>query len=175
MQNPGDRKAVLIFSSAAALIGGLCCLTPIVLVLLGLASVSVAASLGNVFYGDYKWLFRASGLLFLSVALIVYFRRQGICTLDEAKRQRDRLVNISMIVLVMSIGAYILWTYVILHYWGIAAGLPWAQYDEIWAIPTSAVVIAVAALLLLRPSMRRSEAAEAIPKADPSGRVIYQK
>lgn len=44
----GDRKGVLLISALAGLIGGLCCVTPVVLVLLGLASISVAADLGNV-------------------------------------------------------------------------------------------------------------------------------
>lgn len=47
-----DGKGVVIISALAGLIGGLCCLTPVVRVLLGLASVSVAADLGNILYGE---------------------------------------------------------------------------------------------------------------------------
>ncbi len=75
-----DSRAVLIFSSLAALVGGLCCLTPIVLVLFGLASVPAAAGLGNMLYGDYRWLFRIAALIFLGIGLLVYFRKKGICT-----------------------------------------------------------------------------------------------
>jgi len=142
-----DRKAIFILSSAAGIIGGLCCLTPIVLVLFGLASVSAAASLGNVLYGDYRWLFRILALIFVGIGLAVYFRRLGICTLDAAKRERNRLINVSLLVLLVTLGAYIFWTYVVLHYWGIAAGLPWAQYDESWAIPIATVVFAVVAVV----------------------------
>ena len=46
-----------------------------------------------------------------------------------------------------SLAVYIFWTYVVLHYLGIAAGLPWGQYDESWAIPTSAVLFALVAFL----------------------------
>ncbi len=142
-----DRKAIFILSSAAGIIGGLCCLTPIVLVLFGLASVSAAASLGNMLYGDYRWLFRILALIFVGIGLAVYFRRLGICTLDAVKRERNRLINVSLLALLVTLGAYIFWTYVVLHYWGIAAGLPWAQYDESWAIPSAAVVFAVAAVV----------------------------
>ena len=49
-----DQKGILLFSMAAGIIGGLCCLTPIVLVLLGLATVAAAADLGNLLYGEYR-------------------------------------------------------------------------------------------------------------------------
>jgi hypothetical protein len=45
------------------------------------------------------------------------------------------------------VGIYIFWTYIAVHYWGIAVGLPWAQYDEGWALPVSGGVLAAAAML----------------------------
>jgi hypothetical protein len=151
---PSDGKAIWLLSGIGGLIGGLCCLTPIVMVLFGLAGVSAAASLGNVLYGDYHWAFRVVALVCLSIGLVIYFRKRGICTLDEARRQRNRILNVSILAVFTATGIYIFWTYVVLHYWGIAAGLPWAQYDETWAIPTGAVllVLAAAASLLLRRS-----------------------
>ena len=151
-----ERKALWILSSAGGILGGLCCLTPIVMVMFGLASVSAATSLGNALYGDYKWLFRAIAALFLIASVVVYYRRRGICTLDDARRQRNRLINAALLVVFVSVGVYVLWTYVILHYWGIVAGLPWAQWDETWAIPTSGVILALAVLLTFL--FRRSRA-----------------
>jgi len=142
-----DRKGIFVLSGLAALVGGLCCLTPVVLVLLGLASISVAASLGNVLYGDYHWEFRLAALAFLALALIVYFRRRGICTLDQARRQRHRIINTSLVVLIFAAGIYIFWTYVAVHWFGIWAGLPWRQYDESWAVPLSAAVLCAAVIL----------------------------
>jgi hypothetical protein len=142
-----DRKGIFLISGLAALIGGLCCLTPVVLVLVGLASISAAAGLGNMLYGDYKWVFRLTALGFLALALWVYFRRKGICTLDQARRQRTRVINTSLVVLIFAVGMYIFWTYIAVHYLGIAAGLPWAQYDESWAVPLSAAVLGVAVAL----------------------------
>ena len=144
-----NRKGVFLLSGLAALIGGLCCMTPVVLVLLGLASLSVAADLGNVLYGEYRWAFRLAALVFLALTLWVYFRKRGICTLDQARRERNRIINTSLVVLVAAIGMYIFWTYLAVHYWGIAVGLPWAQYDESWALPASVVVLAVAVILYL--------------------------
>ena len=142
-----DRKGIFLMSGLAAVIGGLCCLTPVVLVLLGLASLSVAADLGNVLYGEWRWAFRAAALGFLGLTLWVYFRRRGICTLDQARRQRNRIVNTTLVVVIAATGMYILWTYLAVHYLGIAAGLPWTQYDESWALPASAAVLAAAVLL----------------------------
>ncbi len=150
-----DRQALWSLSTTAAIIAGLCCLTPIVILMLGIAGVAAAASLGNVLYGEYRWAFRGVALLCLFIGLVIYFRRRGICTLEEARRQRQRLINAGLLVVFTAIGVYILWTYVILHYWGIAAGLPWAQYDEKWAIPTSIVLLALAVLATF--GLRRSK------------------
>ncbi len=83
-----DRKGIFLISGVAAVIGGLCCVTPVVLVLAGLASISVAAGLGNVLYGEYRWAFRLAALGFTVLALWFYFRRRGICTLDQGRRDR---------------------------------------------------------------------------------------
>jgi hypothetical protein len=142
-----DKKGVLVISLLTGVIGGLCCVTPVVLVLLGLATVTVAADIGNVLYGQWRWAFRLGALAFLVLALVIYFRKKGICSLDQAKRQRNRILNVSLLVLTIATTVYLLWTYVIIHYWGIAAGLPWAQYDESWAVPVAGAVFAVGGIV----------------------------
>ena len=84
-QGRSYHKGILVLSGLAALVGGLCSLTPVVLIPLSLASIPVATSLGNVLYGDYQWKFRLAALAFLPPALMVYFRRRGICSLDQAR------------------------------------------------------------------------------------------
>ncbi|MBI1982795.1 MAG: hypothetical protein HYS61_01185 [Acidobacteria bacterium] len=168
-QTGSDRSGVILISALAGLIGGLCCMTPIVLVLLGLASITVAADLGNVLYGDYRWIFRLVALAFMALALGFYFRGKGICTLDQARRERNRIINTSFVVLIFAVGIYIFWTYIAVHYWGIAVGLPWAQYDESWALPVSAIVLGCALVLyfiLFRVS-RKSEKPESEKSAAP--------
>ncbi len=165
-----DRKGIFLISTLAGVIAGLCCLSPVILVLLGLASISTATSLGDMLYGDYRLYFRLGGLLFLALALVFYFRRRGVCTLSDARRQRNRIVNTSLLVLIFSVGIYIFWTYVAVQHWGIMVGLPWAQYDESWALPTSVVVLAIGVLLYWRsfhrisrrPKPNSSKAAEKI-------------
>ncbi len=142
-----DRKGIFLISGFAALIGGLCCVTPVVLVLLGLSTLAFANSLGNVLYGEYRWAFRVAALVFLALTLWVYFRKRGICTLEQARRERNRIINTTLVVLLFAIGMYIFWTYFAVHWWGIRMGLPWKQYDESWALPASGGVLGVAALL----------------------------
>jgi hypothetical protein len=69
------KKLIAIISSSVAF-ASLCCLSSVVIVALGLGSVSFAASLADSFYGDYKWYFRVFGLLCLSSGLIYYFRSE---------------------------------------------------------------------------------------------------
>ncbi len=166
-----DRKGIFLISGLAALIGGLCCLTPVVLVLVGLASLSVAADMGNVLYGDYRWLFRIAALTFMGLALWFYFRRKGICTLDQARRERNRIINTTLVVLIFAVGIYIFWTYIAVHYFGIAAGLPWKQYDESWAVPASAGVLAIAGILyvIFFRGSRKVQAGASL-KPTPTGR-----
>ncbi|MEZ5351085.1 MAG: hypothetical protein R2762_00480 [Bryobacteraceae bacterium] len=146
-ERQSSDRGLLLLSSLSGLLGGLCCLTPIVMVLLGLSSIAAANSLGNWLYGDYKWHFRVAALVFLILAAVVYFRGQGICTLDQAKRQRNRILNTALLALSGALTVYVFWTYVVLHYLGIVVGLPWAQWDESWAIPTSAALAAVTAII----------------------------
>ena len=89
----------------------------------------------------------------------------GICTLDEARRRRNAILNFSVLALILGIGIYIFWTYIILHYWGIAVGLPWSGYDESWATPAAILAFSSALLVYMarRFSARRREAVRSRP------------
>jgi hypothetical protein len=112
-------KSILKITGIPVVIASLCCLTPVVIVLFGLGSVSLAASLADTLYGTYAWVFRIVGLVLLGLSIIWYLRREkGICTLDEAKRRRNEILNIVAIALIVSVVGYILWLYVIVEYAG---------------------------------------------------------
>ncbi|PLX27693.1 hypothetical protein C0583_00435 [Candidatus Parcubacteria bacterium] len=94
----------------------LCCLSPLLLVIFGLSTVSFAASLADELYGDYKWFFRILGLGLLGITLIIYFRKQkGICTLDQAKRRKNEIINFILVSLIVAVLAYIFWLYVVVE------------------------------------------------------------
>ncbi len=117
-------KDLLKISSIPVIVASLCCLTPIIIVLAGLGSVTLASSLADTLYGDYKWVFRIIGLLFLLASLTIYLRRQkGICTFDEVKRRRNEIFNLVATTLAIGIAGYFIFLYVILHYWGVFLGL----------------------------------------------------
>ena len=112
-------KDALKVSGIPVIIASLCCLSPVILVAVGVMSVSFATSLSDIFYGTYKWAFRAIGLLGLAVALLVYFRRTvGICTLDEAKKRRNEIINMVALSVVISVLGYLFFLYVVVEYAG---------------------------------------------------------
>ncbi len=111
-------KEALRVASIPVLIASLCCLSPVILVLLGLSTVGFATSLSDTFYGEYKWYFRLAGLLALGLAYLYYLRRQGICTLDQAKRERNRIVNGVLVTLIAGIVGYVFFLYVVVEYLG---------------------------------------------------------
>ena len=116
-------RDILKITGLPVLFASLCCLTPIILVLFGFSTVAFAASLSNTLYGTYKWVFRGVGILLLIVSLIVYFRKRGICTIDEAQKQRKKIINTILLTFIFAVIAYVFWLYVIVEYVGIFLGL----------------------------------------------------
>ncbi|MCD5384505.1 MAG: hypothetical protein LRZ97_01145 [Candidatus Pacebacteria bacterium] len=95
----------------------LCCLSPVIVVMLGIGTVGFASSLADTLYGDYKWVFRTIGLLVLLISLIMYLRRsKGICTFNQAKKKRNEIINIVVTSLTVAVAGYFFFLYVIVHY-----------------------------------------------------------
>ncbi len=104
---------------APVVFASLCCLSPVILVLLGLSTVSFAGSLADTLYGDYKWVFRSIGLVLLIVSLFLYFHKRGVCTLDQAKRRKNEIINTILIALIAAVAGYFFFLYVVVEYLGI--------------------------------------------------------
>lgn len=65
------------------------------LVLLGLGTVSFAAAVSDILYGEYDWIFLLAGVVLLALSVVSYLRHQkGICTLNDAKQRRNEVINI---------------------------------------------------------------------------------
>lgn len=119
-------REILKISSVPVLLASLCCLSPVILVLLGISTVSFASSLADTLYGEYKWAFRGVGLLALLGSLVYYLRRQkGICTIDDVVRRRNEIINYVALALIAGILGYIFFLYVVVHYVGVWLSL-WA-------------------------------------------------
>lgn len=112
-------KDIFKIASLPVILASLCCLSPIILVMLGLSTVGFAASLTDTFYGEYKWYFRLAGLLALAGAYFVYLRKQGVCTLDQARRQRNKIINQFLLLVITGIVGYLFFLYVVVHYVGV--------------------------------------------------------
>jgi len=97
----------------------LCCLSPLLIFLFGFGSLSFATSLADTFYGEWKWAFRAFGLVLLIIALIIHFRKQGVCSLDQAKRHKNKILNTVLITLFAGALGYAFFLYVVVHYAGV--------------------------------------------------------
>ena len=69
-----------------------CCVSPIVLVLLGVATAAEAVTLGDTLYYDYGWYFRAAGLGIAATAVILFLRGRGVCNVRGAYRYRRMLI-----------------------------------------------------------------------------------
>ncbi len=121
-------KTLWKWISSSAFLASMCCFPSVVLVMFGLASVSTAAALSDTLYwGPFRyWLYLATAI-FLTYGLVRYFRADGICTLDDVKRERQKVINTSLLVVTTTIVVYLIWNYVILEILGIWVGLPWEE------------------------------------------------
>lgn len=123
--------------AGSSIIASMCCIPSIVLVMFGLATVSTGAAISDTLYwgeDGYSWfrpLMLILALIAAIVGLIFYFRNQGICTLDQAKRERRKIINTSILVIIISYLSYLLLNYVILTEIGILLGLPW-ESSRVW-------------------------------------------
>ena len=132
-----DVKSLWRWIGGSAFLASMCCFPSVVLVFFGLASVSSAAALSNDLYwgtngmGWFRPALSAVSVLLVVAGLVMYFRREGICSLDEAKRQRKRIINTSIVVLSLAFVSYIVFNFVILTELGVALDLPW-ESSRLW-------------------------------------------
>ena len=132
-----DVKSLWKWIGGSAFLASMCCFPSVVLVLFGLASVSSAAALSNDLYwgtngtGWFRPLLLILSAGLVALGLVLYFRSDGICSLDEVKRQRKRIINTSLLVFSLSIITYILFNFVILTEIGVALNLPW-ESSRLW-------------------------------------------
>ena len=111
-------KEILSLGGLPIFIASLCCLTPIILVLFGISSVAFAASLTNVLDGQYRWAFVLAGLLTLIISLIFYYRKKGICTIDQAVKHRNEIINKTILILIVTGVGYFIFFDIFLNYVG---------------------------------------------------------
>ena len=110
-ESESTSRSIFVIIGLPALLASMCCIPSIVMVLLGLSTVTAAASLSDQLYwglDGWAWfrptLLGASTILLIS-GLIIYFRNRGICSLDDVVRDRRKINT----VLFASISSYLLY------------------------------------------------------------------
>ena len=71
-----------------------CCVSPVVLVLLGVATAAEAFTLGDTLYYEYGWFFRAAGFAVAAAAVIIYLRGRRACSIRGAYMYRRMLITL---------------------------------------------------------------------------------
>ena len=132
-----DVKSMWRWIGGSAFLASMCCFPSVVLVMFGLASVSSAAALSDdLYWGTNGMAWFRPALVALSAVLVaigrvLYFRNDGICTMDEVRRQRKRIFNTSLVVFTLSTLTYIVFNFIILTELGVALDLPW-ESSRLW-------------------------------------------
>jgi len=128
-----EARSLWKLIGASAFAASLCCVPSVVWVLFAGSSAIVAADQlsTDLYFGIVRWLLYLVALALAGAGLTIHFRREGICTLDDAKRERQRIVNTSLAVITAVIVLYLVWDYIILQLIGIAVGLPWSE-SAVW-------------------------------------------
>ena len=89
--NRSVKRGVLM-GVASGLVAITCCVSPVVLALLGIATAAEAVTLGDTLYYDYGWYFRAAGLAVAALAVVLFLRGRGVCNVRGAYRYRRMLI-----------------------------------------------------------------------------------
>jgi mercuric ion transport protein len=74
-------KKLLYAGGIAGFISSLCCIGPVIIVALGLGSVSTALS-----FGKYSNFFLSLAVLFFAIALIFYLKKKKSCSARDIKK-----------------------------------------------------------------------------------------
>src|SRR5215831_14844939 len=98
-RRPPDLRALWI-GVGAGVIGIVCCVSPVVLFLLGISTAAEAVTLGDRLYYGYTWYFRVAGLLLAAAGTVVYLRRRRSCSLAGAAAHWRTLLGVGMTLVV---------------------------------------------------------------------------
>ncbi len=99
----GEIKKAVGTGFISGLFGSLCCVTPLVLVLLGLSGVSGAMGLASYLQQNFRWaLFIPLGVLFLIGAIYFQIKRKaGVCSFATIGRYKKFVMSTIIIAVVV--------------------------------------------------------------------------
>ena len=85
-------RSGLLLGLASGLAAITCCVSPIVLVLFGVATAAEAVTLGDTLYYEYGWYFRGAGFGIAALLVYLFLRGRGVCNVRGAFRYRRMLI-----------------------------------------------------------------------------------
>jgi hypothetical protein len=95
-----STKDAAKMGSIAGTIAILCCVSPIILVLFGLSTVTAAIALGNNY-------FIGASILFLIIAISLHLKKKNQCSVKGIQKN----ANVIIITIFIAILVYIFWYY----------------------------------------------------------------
>lgn len=84
-------KEIIKVTGVPVLFASMCCLSPLLLVVFGLGSVSFAAGLADTFYGEYKWLFAVLDFSFWQFFFSFIFAKREFARLMQQNETEIKL------------------------------------------------------------------------------------
>lgn len=76
----------------ASIFASICCVGPILLILLGLGTLGIGAVIGR-----YHWWFLGGGILLITIAWRAYFKEKRTCELKSCQMENKRLTQVILI------------------------------------------------------------------------------
>ena len=99
-------RAGLLIGAVSGLTGIMCCVSPVVAVLLGIATAAQGVTLGDNLFYNYGWYFRGAGALVGVTAVVLHLRRRGACSVEGALRYRRMLAVLAGTALATYVGLF---------------------------------------------------------------------
>ncbi|MDA1188872.1 MAG: hypothetical protein O2854_04250 [Chloroflexi bacterium] len=90
-------KKGLIMGLVSGIVAISCCVSPIVLVLIGVATAAEAVTLGDTLYYTYGWAFRGAGLIAAIAAVVLYLRGRNACNINGARTHWRTLLTLVIV------------------------------------------------------------------------------
>lgn len=95
----------------SAAIASICCLGPVLLILLGLGSLGIGAAIGR-----YHWYFIAAALVLLTFAWRSYLKKKKTCDLKACKMENKKITLFTLIISTLIVAIFValnVYTYVV--------------------------------------------------------------
>jgi len=92
----------------------LCCISPIILVLLGLSTTAGAIALGTNLFDNYKLYFISASIIFMVIAILFYLKNKNQCSISGVRQN----INKILLTFIVAVLVYILW-YILTSWLGI--------------------------------------------------------